>query len=155
MATESTLIGDIAMRNVHTVLPESPAIIAAKVMVDNGIRHLVVTDDYKKVLGVLSQRGILKELSPWLSKVKGVPKPEGPIPYVAAEDVMSSPAITVREDESLQQAASLMAAEKLGCLPVVNDEDKLVGIVSVIDVLRYLSQNGNGVAEEAGELVAN
>jgi acetoin utilization protein AcuB len=151
MVSEQTLIGDIAVRNVYTILPEASAIIAAKVMVDNGIRHLVVTDDSKEVIGVLSQRSILKQLSPWLSRIEGVPKPEGPIPFISVADVMTSPAITAREDDTIQQTASLMAAEKLGCMPVVDGENRIAGIVSVIDVLRFISQSGAEPAAEPPE----
>jgi acetoin utilization protein AcuB len=149
MVTEQTLIGDIAVRNVYTILPEASAIIAAKVMVDNGIRHLVVVDDSKQVIGVLSQRSILKQLSPWLSQIEGVPKPDGPIPFISVEDVMTSPAITARADDTIQETASLMAAEKLGCMPVVDGENRIAGIVSVIDVLRFISRNGAEAASES------
>ena len=51
---------------------------------------------------------------------------------------MSAPPITIVADSSMREAAKLMADRKIGCLPVV-DNDELVGIVTETDVLRYFA----------------
>jgi CBS domain-containing protein len=48
-------------------------------------------------------------------------------------EMMNTPAITVREDCSLEDAAREMVTRKIGCLPVVNEQDELCGIVTASD----------------------
>lgn len=51
------------------------------------------------------------------------------------KNLMTSPAITIHQDDTLKDAASKMINKKVGCLPVVNDEDELVGILSESDFI--------------------
>jgi CBS domain-containing protein len=52
---------------------------------------------------------------------------------VRVRDIMSSPAVTVHADTTLEQAALSMLERRVGCLPVVDDEGKLVGILTESD----------------------
>jgi len=56
---------------------------------------------------------------------------------IAVEKAMSHPAITVAQDQSVQEAARLMRASNIGCLPVVRDE-MLIGIVTDRDIVMRL-----------------
>ena len=60
---------------------------------------------------------------------------------IAVSRVMSREPITVAPDTSVREAAKLMVDRKIGCLPVVNGE-KLVGIVTGIDLLRLVARAG-------------
>ena len=51
------------------------------------------------------------------------------------KNLMSSPVITIHVDSSLREAAELMIKNKVGCLPVINDKDELVGILSESDFI--------------------
>lgn len=53
-----------------------------------------------------------------------------------ARDIMTSPVITVRPDCSIKRAAGLLAAHGFTALPVVDDDDRLVGIVTEADLVR-------------------
>ena len=53
-----------------------------------------------------------------------------------ARDVMSSPVITVTPDCCVKEAADLLASKGFTALPVVNDDDRLIGIVTETDVMR-------------------
>lgn len=54
-------------------------------------------------------------------------------------DVMSTPVITVRPHELCTDVARYFADLSASAVPVVDDEDRIVGIVSYIDVLRLLA----------------
>ncbi len=148
MANGESVVRDITVRNVRTVSPETPAVQAAKIMVDAGIRHLIVTDTLKKVVGVLSQRVILKELSPWLCRTKHEIVGERDTPGFPVAEVMSVPPVTTPEHTPIRKVASILASRKIGCLPVVAGRNRLVGIVSVIDVLRSLAGTEHTEPEE-------
>ncbi|NMG42112.1 CBS domain-containing protein, partial [Chelativorans sp. ZYF759] len=53
-------------------------------------------------------------------------------------EVMTSPAITLSSDKTVMDAAVLMLKKKIHRLPVVNQDEKVIGIVTRADVLRVL-----------------
>src|SRR2546430_14592984 len=53
-----------------------------------------------------------------------------------ARDIMTSPVITVRVDTTVQDAAALLAARGFTALPVIDDDDRLIGIVTEADLVR-------------------
>jgi len=55
-----------------------------------------------------------------------------------AKDVMSKDIITVTPDSGIEDAATLLVKKKIKRLPVLNDEGKLIGIVSRKDIMNYL-----------------
>jgi acetoin utilization protein AcuB len=57
---------------------------------------------------------------------------------IEIERVMSAPPITIDPDASVQLAARLMADHKIGCLPVVED-DELIGLLTETDVLHWVA----------------
>jgi CBS domain-containing protein len=122
----------------RTILEEAPAARAAQMMVQSRIRHLVVTQTDSEVVGVLSERQILKHFSPWLSEWNDGNPPATPFPNCTVQDVMSKPAITVPMDTPIRSAAALMASKKIGCLPVVRGRKKMAGVVTATDLLKYV-----------------
>ncbi len=134
--TDKATVRDLMIEPVHTVQEMMPALQAAKRMTERGVRHLVVTGENGRPRGVLSQRDLLKHLSPWLSKVDGTNPPGQVADSVAVEELMSKRLVTVTADATLQEAAAILAKTKYGCLPVVDDRDYLIGMLSVIDLLR-------------------
>ncbi|NXY98707.1 CBS domain-containing protein [Streptomyces sp. BR123] len=108
---------------------------------EHGISGLPVLDGEDRVLGVVSRTDLLAHLPPEARtlQTRGTPGPpgapgEGAGPATAAE-VMSVPAVTVRADEPAAGAARLMARRGVDRLPVVDGEDRLVGIVTRRDLL--------------------
>ncbi|OIJ99273.1 hypothetical protein BIV25_09600 [Streptomyces sp. MUSC 14] len=67
---------------------------------------------------------------------------------VAAEDVMSAPAVTVHADATLAEAARIMALRHVKRLPVVNAEGLLEGVVSRADLLKVFLRPDNDLADE-------
>jgi len=124
---------DVMHADVRTVHLEAPLMHAARVMGEHGIRHLVVTDTFGRPIGVFSERDMLRHIASCAARGHIVP---GRIPV---RDVMSSTPVTVAPDESLPHVAAVLAANKIGCVPVTDKQGTLVGIVSVVDVLRAVA----------------
>src|SRR6266540_2505544 len=53
-----------------------------------------------------------------------------------ARDIMTSPVVTVRPDTHVKEAAALLAARGFTALPVVDEDDRLIGIVTEADLVR-------------------
>jgi CBS domain-containing protein len=104
-----------------------------------------VLDDDNKVIGVVSEADLLaKEALEF-----GVPGPMGGILHgrerakaaaVIAADLMTKPALTIGPHEPVSHAARLMYSRKVKRLPVVDDEGRLIGIVTRADVLSVYSR---------------
>jgi acetoin utilization protein AcuB len=71
--------------------------------------------------------------------------------HITAQDVMRQPVITVKPSSAIKSAAKLMLDNKIGGLPVVED-DELVGIITESDIFRVLiSLLANGNSGSGGE----
>jgi len=91
---------------------------AARVMSDMNIGSLILMNK-DKIVGIVTDTDILKNLN----KLE-----------VGISKVMSKNVITIEDDESLEDAANLMAEKKIKRLPVLRDE-KLLGIITATDLI--------------------
>ena len=104
---------------------------ARKIMTEKHIRHIPITDNENRVLGLVTQRDVLAATEPGLnqgdenaSQVSGSD--------TRLSDIMIRDVRLVSEDDSLRQAAVYMQSHKYGCFPVVTD-NQLVGIITDSD----------------------
>ncbi|MFZ2404931.1 MAG: CBS domain-containing protein [Methylobacter sp.] len=108
------------------------------------IRHLPVVEK-GKVIGIVSDRDLYKALGP-KSNSNAIEAPTGTgtaelhvIPK-KVQHIMHRGVITVNPDTYASEAAAKMAENKIGALPVVDKDNKLVGILSSTDILRVFSK---------------
>jgi acetoin utilization protein AcuB len=118
------LVRDLMTPRVQDVSADAPCARARGLMVVRGIRHLVVRQE-GRIVGVVSQRDL--------------GGPRGAVPPGRVEEVMSRHVVTVEPTATLRRAANLLRGHLVGCLPVV-DDDRLVGIVTISDVLDLLGR---------------
>ena len=102
------------------------------------IRHLPVVDG-RKLVGLISHRDMLRWAASDLDKSRVRESQQHRLreeTFVA--DVMTRDVETVRPETPIAEAARRLVTAKFGCLPVVDAEGNLVGIVSEHDLLRLL-----------------
>ena len=121
--------------------PTACARSAIERMTDGGFRHLPVVDAKDRVIGVVSAEDLRAAL-PW---ELGLQAPRDPSAQDAAyawkvSELMTHAPLTVGESVSVADAAETMARWRVGCLPVVDEEQRLVGLLSEIDLLHALTQ---------------
>lgn len=126
---------EIMIRNIQTVAPEALLSTALAVMRDQDIRHLAVMKD-DELAGVLSNRDYRRVLERT--------GPDGTIHGVDAIRVseIMTPArdvITARPDTPVLNIAQLMVSRKVGCIPVVDEQHRLIGLLTQKDVMRELT----------------
>ncbi|WP_233887460.1 CBS domain-containing protein [Paraburkholderia flagellata] len=112
--------------------------------------HLLVVDE-GKLQGVVSDRDLLRAISPFIDSVVESARDLGTL-NKRVHQIMSRKPLTLRPESSLSEAAALFLANTISCIPIVDAEFRPVGIVSWRDVLRYLAPMDEGApgAEEAG-----
>ena len=112
--------------------PQMPVTEIQELMMIEKFRHLPILDENEGLIGLVTQRSLLRALP---SDVSGFSRFE--ISYILAKikakDVMTKKVITINEDIAIEEAARIMADEKIGCLPVCNG-GKMVGIITDNDL---------------------
>jgi acetoin utilization protein AcuB len=115
--------------------PDLPVGEALAQMKKQRIRRMPVIDKHGHLIGIVSEKDLLlaspspaTSLSVWeitylVSKIK-------------IQDVMTRKVITVQEDTPLEDAARIMADNKIGGLPVVNADNAVIGIITETDLFK-------------------
>ncbi|MFI1280893.1 CBS domain-containing protein [Streptomyces sp. NPDC020858] len=131
-------VGDLMTDEVVSAVSDTTFKEVAKLLAQHDITGLPVLDAEDRVIGVVSESDLLnRQGAPALSEGDNVDR--AAVPETAtftAGEVMSAPAVTVRADETAAEAARLMSRRGVERLPVVDEEDRLVGIVTRRDLLR-------------------
>jgi len=108
---------------------------AASRMDDRGIRHLPVVDGDQRVIGMLSDRDVRLAVgnARWGSPAALASKV---LRSLRVSEVMTRDPFVLRQDAPFLQLASVFTDERVGAVPVIDADDRLIGIVSYVDVLR-------------------
>jgi len=129
------IIRELMTSEVLTIGEEKSMLEARELMLSNNYRRIPVVDDIKRIRGIITDGDIGRsepsdastlskyEASYLLSKLK-------------VRDVMTKAVITVRETDGIEIAAYQLYKNKIGALPVVNDENKLCGIITDSDIFK-------------------
>ena len=133
---DRTRVRDIMPRKMVTVSESDALSTVEDIMTLGRVRHMPVVKA-GRLTGVVSERDLLRAS---LSNLTGFGSDERRAFLHAVEiaRVMSVPAITIDPEASVEDAAHIMAERKIGCLPVVEDEE-LLGLITETDVLRYFA----------------
>jgi CBS domain-containing protein len=156
-------VRDLMTSNVLTVRSSTQLKDAAALLAEHRISGLPVVDDEGHVLGVLSEGDILyketgtKDKPGFFDRLLSVP-PTGLDLKLAARTVgeaMSVPAVTIRPRRPVTQAATTMIEKGVNRLPVIDDEDRLIGIITRADLVRAFVRSDAEIEQEIREDVLN
>jgi CBS domain-containing protein len=120
------VIEDIMTSDVHSVGERATLRQVAKVMRDQKIGDVLVTDDAGKLCGIVTDRDIVVRV---LAEGKD-------IDTATAGDMLSKKPVTLRPTASVDEAVQLMQDNAIRRLPVVDKDDRPIGIVSIGDLAR-------------------
>ena len=135
---------------------------AQEKMAANNIRHLPIVDDDNRLIGIVTDRDIRSALPYSLIKQKPSAEERKALAQRKVKDIMTRRPKTISPMYTIQDALLMIQREKVGAFPVVDDEGKLKGILSVRDLLRaFINVMGIGqpgtllcieVEEKVGQL---
>ena len=150
-------VRDLMTSDVYVVHPDDPIGKPRDVMSEKHIRHVPVVDDEGDIVGLVSERDLLR-------RAAGV---EGDVPLsvgqdvsaaVKVRDVMNWQVETIEADDDAATAAAIMFENKYGCLPVL-EQGVLAGILTEADFVRHVAEGsveaapaqiGRGKGERTG-----
>jgi CBS domain-containing protein len=132
---EPTLVRDIMQEKLVTLSVTDRLSTVEDIMTLGRVRHIPVVR-LGRLVGVVSERDLLRASLSSLAHRSDERRAflEG----VDIARVMSAPPVIVAPDATVEEAACVMADRKIGCLPVV-ENDELVGLVTETDLLRYFA----------------
>ena len=129
------LVGERMKHPVITISPEMPIVDALNLMKRDHIRRTPVVKD-GKLVGIVSDKDLLNA-SPYPATSLSVWEMNYLLSKITVKDVMTKKVMTVAEDTPIEEAARIMADNKIGGLPVLREE-QLVGIITETDLFKVL-----------------
>ncbi|MER5730818.1 CBS domain-containing protein [Streptomyces sp. NPDC002138] len=111
-------VGFLMTDEVVSVIGRTPSADVSALLVEHDISGVPVLDEDDRVIGLVSRTDLLA------------------LGHLNARELMSAPAVTVHAELSVAETARLMTRRGVERLPVVDEEDRLVGIVTRRDLLR-------------------
>ena len=121
-------------REVITVDQEATIFDAQELLAKNKIRHLPIIDKDRRLIAIITDRDIRSAL-PYKSLIEHGSEKER-VSKFKVKDIMTKDPISISPAYTIQDALLLIQNSKVGALPVVDDDHKLKGIISVRDLLR-------------------
>ncbi len=129
------LVGERMSKNLITVSRNTGVDDALRLMRDKNIRRLPVVDNQGKLIGIVSDKDLYLA-SPSPATSLDIFEMRYLLARLGVEKIMSAPVITVQPDTPLEEAARIMADRKIGGLPVLDEQENLVGIITESDLFK-------------------
>lgn len=124
------LVSEAMTRRVRTVRENESSDLAKSVLHFWNYRHLPVVDADDHVVGMITPTDLLDCI-----QKRGTTTP------IAVSEVMRSPVVSIREDQNIEKALPKMRKAGVHALPVLDAEDRLLGILTDVDVLVALASD--------------
>lgn len=136
-------VRDLMTSELFAVRQAAPVSVLQDLMDEKRIRHVPVVDDDGTLVGLVSQRDVIR----CASAADELPLSTSGdlLGAIRAEDIMTQQVETVDADDDLAAAARIMLENKYGCLPVV-EEGVLAGIITEADFVRLMADLGQDSA---------
>lgn len=126
-----------------TITPDTPFQIALKAMHEHKFRRLPVVDKNGRLAGIVSERDLL-HASPSPASSLSVWEMNYLLAKLTVQQIMTRAIIITSPDTPIEHAASLMVANKIGGLPVVDENDHVVGMITETDIFKVFVEMMDG-----------
>ncbi len=140
----SVKVNNVMVKNVITIPKESSINEAIHLLSTDKISCLPVVDKDNTVLGIVTRKDVIAAtgivenhtLKDIMRHITGVPTPHQNTVYTkTVNDIMSSPAIIINSGADIKDAANKLIDMRINNLPVVDEDNKLVGVISTGDIV--------------------
>lgn len=146
-AASKIFVSDVMTEKVVTVKKDADLHEAANLLSENRVSGLPVIDDRGYVIGIISEADLLsmagmKRGHTFKDRLRHVLGEPLPLPKAGDRigDIMTAPAITTKPDADIKEAARVLEKRRIKRLPVVNDEGRLIGIISRADIVKAMGK---------------
>ncbi|MBS1173801.1 MAG: putative signal-transduction protein with domain [Proteobacteria bacterium] len=137
MKTAAQILKSKPDQTLYAIAPEASVYDAVQLMAAKNIGALLVTED-EKIVGIISERDYARKIV-----LLGRSSKE-----TVARDIMTTPVMYVRPDQTNEECMALMTDNRLRHLPVIDDAGKLIGIVSIGDLVKDIISEQKFIIEQ-------
>lgn len=132
-----TLIKDIMTKNVISVNPSDTIAVVKELITQHQIHHMPVVEN-KKVIGMISMNDIhqMEHHFTVFNNPESLASNRQLFTSMLAKEIMTKPVVKVKENEPVSMAVDLLLENLFHALPVVNNNDEIVGMVTTFDLIR-------------------
>jgi CBS domain-containing protein len=132
MSKKSRPVSSIMTGQVITATADETIKTVCKLMYDNDIGSIVIVkrtvDDANKPVGIITERDIVRQIG--LSELFVVQAP--------IRQIMSTPLVTIGPNNPIRDAIDIMQLKKIRRLVVIDDREKMIGIITIKDALKEM-----------------
>jgi len=136
MTSAAQVLKSKPRQTVESVAPSTSVFDAVKLMAEKNIGALLVLEE-QKIVGIVTERDYARKVV-----LLGRSSKETPV-----RDIMSSPVMYVRPDQTNEECMALMTENRLRHLPVV-DQGKLIGLISIGDLVKEIISEQKFIIEQ-------
>jgi CBS-domain-containing membrane protein len=139
MSRPQELVKDLMTQNVKTVSTNDLMTEVMEVFEKNNFHHLPVIDEDQKLKGIISRFDCNKMLTTMsiFDTERSRRENEEWASKLLTEDVMTEDVVTLRAEDDLIKAIVLLQKNQYHAFPVVNDEQRVIGILTTYDLINY------------------
>jgi homoserine O-acetyltransferase len=119
-----TCVGDVMIRDVVTIRQGSSVEEAARIMMTEGVTHLPVISEYGRLEGIVTAWDVSKAVA---------------LKLVQLEEIMTHKVVTIGQKDTIERAAKNMNDHNISALPVVDEGQKVIGMITSDGVSRLVS----------------
>lgn len=155
--TQSVKAHDIMTRQVFSVKKDTPLKEVAGLMAKEKVSGIPVLDEDGKAAGIISEKDFLANMGQgdkahfmaFIAEcLNGKGCADFPVALQKAEDIMTAPAISVREDATVFEISNIFTQKNINRVPVTDRGGKLLGIVSRADIVRASLMAGKTLSKK-------
>ena len=129
-------VEDIMNRDVVTVGLDERLKTVQDIFNEQKFHHVLVVED-TELVGVVSDRDILKQVSPFLATASERTQDRTTLDK-RIHQVMTRKPITAGKNTTIEEAAKIFVKKGISCLPILSPEKEIIGIVTLKDILKNL-----------------
>ncbi|MEM2131317.1 MAG: CBS domain-containing protein [Candidatus Woesearchaeota archaeon] len=125
-----TMVSEVMITNIMSLKIEDNADEAIKLMAENSISGVLIKDEKNKTIGIVSEGDIIKKV---FYRNKNPKK-------VKLSEIMSKSLHTIKKDASIGNASEMMKKYNISKLPVVDENNNIIGYLTKADLLEKLNE---------------
>jgi len=140
-------VADLMKQRVVTVEMDDSLSMAKSLMENASIHHLPVVDSHQRVVGIVSDRDLLRAISPFMDTAAENDR-DLAIMRRPVHQIMTRHPHDAQPDIPLEQAAWLMLDNDISSLPITSEKGQLMGIITWKDVVGYCVKSSLGTVNK-------
>ncbi len=129
---------DIMTAQIVSVEMDDKLEVVKEIFDTKSFHHLLVVDEHKRLSGIISDRDLLRALSPYVGSAAETTRDLATL-NKRVHQIMTRHPITLHPQSTIKDAVTLLLAHGISCIPVVDDDLNPVGIVTWRDLLKSLA----------------